>query len=68
LYALFGGGVQDAGWVGEPKFSRARLAIVPGYTHYNFDRPDIAGIIEHYLTNPASKATQFEPEPKLEHG
>jgi pimeloyl-ACP methyl ester carboxylesterase len=64
FYALFGGGVRDAGWEGEPKFSRARLAIVPGYTHYNFGQsPDIARIIERYLTNPTSKATQFEPEP-----
>ncbi|WP_168707898.1 alpha/beta hydrolase [Sphingopyxis sp. PAMC25046] len=64
FYALFGGGLQDAGWDGEPKFSRARLAIVPGYTHYNFGQsPDIAPIIERYLTNPTSKATQFEPEP-----
>ena len=63
FYALFGG-VRDAGWEGEPKFSRARLAIVPGYTDYNFGwSPDIARIIERYLTIPTSKAAQFEPEP-----
>jgi pimeloyl-ACP methyl ester carboxylesterase len=63
FYALFGGGVRDAGWESEPQFSRARLAIVPGYTHYNFGQgPDIARVIEGYLDNPTSKATQFAPE------
>jgi pimeloyl-ACP methyl ester carboxylesterase len=64
FFALFGGGVQDAGYVGQPKMSRARLAIVPGYTHYNFGMGlDIARVIEGYLTHPTSKATQFAPEP-----
>jgi pimeloyl-ACP methyl ester carboxylesterase len=63
FFALFGGGVQDAGWEGTPKYARARLAIVPGYTHYNFGQgPDIARVIEGYLTEPTSKATQFSPE------
>ena len=63
FFALLGGGVQDAGWEGTPKFARARLAIVPGYTHYNFGQgPDVARVIEGYLTNPTSKATQFSPE------
>lgn len=63
FFALFGGGLRDAGWTGEPHFSRARLAIVPGYTHYNFGQgPDIARIIETYLDHPTSRATQFAPE------
>ena len=63
FFALFGGGVQDAGWEGTPKYARARLAIVPGYTHYNFGQgPDIARVIEGYLTNSTSEATQFSPE------
>jgi hypothetical protein len=33
FFALFGGGVRDAGWQGQPQYARARLAIVPGYTH-----------------------------------
>jgi pimeloyl-ACP methyl ester carboxylesterase len=62
FFALFGGGLRDAGWTGEPQFSRARLAIVPGYTHYNFGQgPDVARIIEGYLDNPTSSATQFTP-------
>jgi pimeloyl-ACP methyl ester carboxylesterase len=62
FYALFGGGVRDAGWEGTPKFSRARLAIVPGYTHYNFGMgSDVARVIEAFLDQPTSKATQFTP-------
>lgn len=62
FFALFGGGIRDPGWEGEPQYSRARLNIVPGYTHYNFAQgPDIARSIEAYLTQPTSKATQFTP-------
>jgi pimeloyl-ACP methyl ester carboxylesterase len=62
FFALFDGGVRDAGWEGTPRLSRARLAIVPGYTHYNFGQgPDIARVIEAYLDQPTSKATQFAP-------
>jgi hypothetical protein len=62
FFALFDGGVRDAGWEGTPRYARARLAIVPGYTHYNFGQgPDIARVIEAYLDQPTSKATQFTP-------
>ena len=62
FFALFNGGVRDAGWEGKPRLARARLAIVPGYTHYNFGMgPDIARVIEAYLDQPTSKATQFTP-------
>ncbi|HET9640856.1 MAG TPA: alpha/beta hydrolase [Allosphingosinicella sp.] len=63
FFALFDGGIRDAGWEGEPKYARARLAIVPGYTHYNFSQgPEMARAIEAYLTHPTSRATQFAPE------
>ena len=62
FFALFDGGVRDAGWEGKPKYARARLAIVPGYTHYNFGMgPDMARVIEAYLDQPTSQATQFTP-------
>jgi hypothetical protein len=62
FFELFGGGVKDPGWEGEPKYARARLAIVPGYTHYNFGQgPDVARVIEAYLDQPTSPATQFMP-------
>lgn len=63
FFGLFDGGLRDPGWEGTPKYARARLAIVPGYTHYNFGMgPDIARVIEAYLDHPTSKATQFAPE------
>jgi pimeloyl-ACP methyl ester carboxylesterase len=63
FFALFGGGTKDPGWIGEPRLSRARLAIVPGYSHYNFGQgPDVARVIESYLDKPTSTATQFSPE------
>jgi pimeloyl-ACP methyl ester carboxylesterase len=62
FFALFDGGVRDAGWEGKPRYARARLAIVPGYTHYNFGMgPDIARVIQAYLDQPTSSATQFSP-------
>jgi pimeloyl-ACP methyl ester carboxylesterase len=62
FFALFDGGVRDAGWEGKPAYARARLAIVPGYTHYNFGQgPDMARVIEAYLVKPTSTATQFSP-------
>jgi pimeloyl-ACP methyl ester carboxylesterase len=62
FFALFEGGERDAGWEGTPRLARARLAIVPGYTHYNFGMgPDVALLIEAYLDQPTSKATQFAP-------
>lgn len=63
FFALFEGGVRDPGWTGEPHYARARLAIVPGYTHYNFSQgPEMAKAIEAYLTHPTARATQFAPE------
>ncbi len=63
FFSLFGGGLKDAGgYAGPPEMSRARLAIVPGYNHYNFGMgPDIARVIEAYLDQPTSPATQFSP-------
>jgi pimeloyl-ACP methyl ester carboxylesterase len=62
FFALFGGGVREPGVI-DPQFSRARLAIIPGYTHYNLGQaPELAQLIEGFLTQPTSPATQFEPE------
>ena len=62
FFALFGGGVREPGVI-DPQFSRARLAIIPGYTHYNLvQAPEVAQVIERFLTQPTSPATQFEPE------
>jgi pimeloyl-ACP methyl ester carboxylesterase len=62
FFALFGGGVSEPGLF-DPQFSRARLAIIPGYSHYNLGQaPEVAQVIERFLTQPTSPATQFEPE------
>lgn len=61
FFALFGGGIREPGWI-DPQFSRARLAIIPGYSHYNLGQaPEVAQMIERFLTQPTSPATQFEP-------
>jgi pimeloyl-ACP methyl ester carboxylesterase len=61
FYALFGGGVSEPGWI-DTKFSQARLAIIPGYSHYNLGQaPEVAQVIERFLTQPTSTATQFTP-------
>jgi pimeloyl-ACP methyl ester carboxylesterase len=61
FFALFGGGIREPGWI-DPQFSRARLAIIPGYSHYNLGQaPEVAQVIERFLTQPTSQATQFAP-------
>ena len=34
FFALLGGGVKEPGWV-NTRLSKSRLAVVPGYSHYN---------------------------------
>jgi pimeloyl-ACP methyl ester carboxylesterase len=61
FFALFGGGIREPGWI-DPQFSRARLAIIPGYSHYNLGQgSEVAQVIERFLTQPTSPATQFAP-------
>lgn len=52
FFALLGGGIKEPGWL-DTQLSRARLAIVPGYSHYNFaGAPELAPIIDKYLAGP----------------
>ncbi len=52
FYALLGGGLKEPGWQ-NTQLSQARLAIVPGYSHYNFlSSPEVPQIIEKYLADP----------------
>jgi pimeloyl-ACP methyl ester carboxylesterase len=70
FFALLGGGVKEPGWQ-NTRLSRARLAIVSGYSHYNFvSAPELAPIIDKYLADPlsdppagAAAASQAAPEP-----
>ncbi len=55
FFALLGGGVKEPGWQ-NTQLSRARLAIVPGYSHYNFAKaPELAPIIDKYLADPLTQ-------------
>ena len=49
FFALLGGGLKEPGWQ-NPQLSKSRLAVVPGYTHYNFmTSPEVPAIIEKFL-------------------
>ena len=69
FFALLGGGVKEPGWQ-NTQLSKARLAIVPGYSHYNVvSAPELAPIIDKYLADPltnpstgAAAASQAAPE------
>jgi pimeloyl-ACP methyl ester carboxylesterase len=57
FFALLGGGVKEPGWQ-NTQLSAARLAIVPGYSHYNFvSAPELAPIIDKYLADPLTSPT-----------
>jgi pimeloyl-ACP methyl ester carboxylesterase len=52
FFALLGGGVTEPGWE-NTKLSKARLAVVPGYSHYNFiASPEVPVIVAKYLADP----------------
>lgn len=49
FYALLGGGLRDATWDGSAR-SVARLAILPGHTHYDiFGSPDLVNAVVPFL-------------------
>ena len=51
FFALLGGGVKEPGWV-NTQLSKSRLAIVPGYSHYNFiTSPEVPSIIGKFLSD-----------------
>ena len=55
FFALLGGGLEDPGWQ-DTKLTNARLAIVPGYSHYNFyTAPELAPTIAKFLADPLTK-------------
>jgi pimeloyl-ACP methyl ester carboxylesterase len=52
FFALLGGGIKEPGWL-NTRLSRSRLAVVPGYSHYNFHRsPEVAQVIGKFLADP----------------
>jgi len=53
FYALLGGGQRDANWDGSAR-PVARLAILPGFTHYDlFASPELAATAVSYLDQPS---------------
>src|SRR6266404_4570026 len=68
FFALLGGGVKEPGWQ-NTQLSKARLAVVPGYSHYNFiTSVELGPTIEKYLADPltsppagAAAASQAAP-------
>jgi len=52
FFELLGGGKKDGGWDGSG-ISNARLAILPGFTHYNiFSSPALAATVTPFLDAP----------------
>lgn len=68
FFALLGGGVKEPGWQ-NTQLSKSRLAIVTGYSHYNFiTSPEVPQILDKFLADPltnvapgASAASQAAP-------
>ena len=53
FYALLGGGLRDANWDGSAR-PVARLAILPGHTHYDiFFSPDLPNAVIPFLDAPS---------------
>jgi pimeloyl-ACP methyl ester carboxylesterase len=49
FFALLGGGISEPGWV-NTQLTKARLAVIPGYSHYNFmTSTELPPIIERFL-------------------
>jgi pimeloyl-ACP methyl ester carboxylesterase len=52
FFALLGGGISEPGWV-DTKLTNARLAVIPGYSHYNFiSSPEVPLVVAKYLADP----------------
>jgi pimeloyl-ACP methyl ester carboxylesterase len=57
FFALLGGGISEPGWQ-NTKFTRARLAVISGYSHYNFvGAPEIGPVIGKFLADPMTGAS-----------
>lgn len=57
FYQLLGGGLKDAGW-GREHMAKNRLAILPGYTHYDvFLAPSLVPTVLPFLDGKSNTAT-----------
>jgi pimeloyl-ACP methyl ester carboxylesterase len=58
FFALLGGGIREPGWQ-NTRLSTSRLAIVPGYSHYNFiTSPEVPRVIGKFLVDPLSNTAE----------
>ena len=56
FFELLGGGINEPGWL-NTQLSKSRLAVVPGYSHYNFlSSPEVPQIIGKFLADPLTNA------------
>lgn len=56
FFELLGGGQRDGGW-DSSGMSHARLAILPGTTHYTiFSSPQLSGVVTRFLDTPIQPA------------
>ena len=52
FFALLGGGVKEPGWL-NTQLSKSRLAVLPGYSHYNFlASAEVPQIVSRFLADP----------------
>jgi pimeloyl-ACP methyl ester carboxylesterase len=57
FFALLGGGIKEPGWL-NTQLSKSRLAIVSGYSHYNFlTSPEVPRIVGSFLADPLSNTS-----------
>jgi pimeloyl-ACP methyl ester carboxylesterase len=71
FFALLGGGVREPGWL-NTQLSKSRLAVVPGYSHYNLiTSAEVPQVIGRFLADPltnapagAAAASQAAPPPE----
>ena len=71
FFALLGGGLKEPGWR-NTRLSKSRLAVVPGYSHYNFiTSPEVPQIVGKFLADPLTippaggpAASQVAPAPE----
>jgi pimeloyl-ACP methyl ester carboxylesterase len=71
FFALLGGGMREPGWL-NTQLSKSRLAVVPGYSHYNFiTSAEVPQIVGKFLADPltnapagAAAASQAAPLPE----
>jgi hypothetical protein len=54
FFELLGGGKRDAGWEASA-MSKARLAVLPGTTHYDILSPTLAPTVAPFLDSPMAE-------------